>query len=236
MAETDFSIDSLANFLHVAPTQVMKLVERGKLPGRRVGGEWRFSTAEIHHWLEERIGLSTDEELQQMEGALRRHAGSQETDAVSIAEMLPLEAIAVPLAARTRTSVISEMVDVACRTGWLWDPEKMTEAIRSREELMPTAQDSGVALLHPRRPLPNILDRPFLAFGRTVRGMPFGNARGVLTDLFFLILSTDDRMHLRTLARISRLLSDVAFLDALRAAPDSASVQLLIRQFEEQLP
>ena len=236
MPTADFNIDSLAAYLHVAPAQVMKLVERGKLPSRRVGGEWRFSTAEIHHWLEERIGLSTDEELQQLEGALARIRRGNALELISIAEMLPFSAIAVPLAARTRSSVIGEMVEVAARTGWLWDTEKLAEAVRSREELMPTALDSGVAVLHPRRPLPNILDRAFLAFGRCERGLPFGNPRGVLTDLFFVVCSTDDRTHLRTLARLSRLLSDADFLAEVREAPDAAAVRAAMVGFEERLP
>ena len=70
MAQADFDIDRLAAYLHMSPAAVAKLADRGKLPARRVGGEWRFSAAEIHHWLEDKIGLSGDEELAQMEGAL----------------------------------------------------------------------------------------------------------------------------------------------------------------------
>src|SRR5207244_1990933 len=72
MAQEDFDINRLASYLHMMPDAVIKLAERGKLPGRRVAGEWRFSAAEIHHWLEDRIGLSDDEALVQMEGALDR--------------------------------------------------------------------------------------------------------------------------------------------------------------------
>ena len=61
------------------------------------------------------------------------------------------------------------MVEQAARTGWLWDVAKMAEAVRAREDLLPTALENGVALLHPRRPLANIIDRPFLALGRTSR-------------------------------------------------------------------
>src|SRR5262245_42062690 len=58
MADADFDLDRLAAYLHMMPDDVQKLAERGKLPGRRVGGAWRFSAAEIHHWMEDRIGLS----------------------------------------------------------------------------------------------------------------------------------------------------------------------------------
>ena len=98
-------------------------------------------------------------------------------EAISIADLLPLEAIAVPLAARTRGSVISELIDQAAKTGWLWDTQKMTEAVRARESLHSTALENGVALLHPRRPLPSILGQAFLALGCTSRGLPLAAAR-----------------------------------------------------------
>ncbi len=162
------------------------------------------------------MGLSTDDELKQLETALHRPPGQLVETQVSLAAMLPVEAIALPLAAKTRQSVIVSMCELAAETGWLWDPAKMSEAVRIREDLYPTALDNGAALLHPRRPLPAILDRPFLALGRTARGIPFGGAHGTLTDLFFLILSIDDAGHLRVLARLSRLLADANFLTELR--------------------
>jgi nitrogen PTS system EIIA component len=235
MPEDDFNLESLAAYLHLDPAQVLKLAERGKLPGRKVAGGWRFAQAEIHHWLEDRIGLSTDAELVQMEGVLDKAATQAGEAAVSLEELLPLEAIAVPLPARTRGSVITSLVDVAARTGWLWDTAKMAEAVRAREDMLPTALDNGVALLHPRRPLASILAQPFVAFGRTDSGIPFGGPRGVLTDLFFLVLSAEDRGHLRVLARLSRLLGDRGMLDELRAAPDAAAVQQAIAERESRL-
>jgi len=234
MASRDFDVDSLAAYLHLSPQQVARMADRGKLPGRKISGQWRFPEAEIHHWLEDRIGLSDEGELVQVESVLDRQRGEQ-VEVVSIAKMLPVEAIAVPLQARTRGSVIGEMAQLAAQTGLLWDPERMAEAVRERESLHPTALDIGVALLHPRRPMPNILAEPFLALGRTYQGVPFGGARGTLTDLFFLILSTDDRGHLRTLARLSRLLGDSTTLDGLRCCEDPASTRDWIALREAEL-
>jgi len=234
MAAKDFDVDSLAAYLHVSPQQVARMADRGKLPGRKVGGQWRFAEAEIHHWLEDRIGVSDEDELIQVENVLDRHRGGQE-EVVSIVKMLPPQAIAVPLNARTRGSVIDEMARLAAQTGWLWDPERMAAAVREREDLHPTALDIGVALLHPRRPMPGILAEPFLALGRTYQGVPFGGARGGLTDIFFLILSTDDRGHLRTLARLSRLLSDSVYLDGLRCCTEPAETRDWIALREAEL-
>jgi PTS system nitrogen regulatory IIA component len=233
MADEDFDIDRLASYLHFTPAQVARLADRGKLPGRKVQGAWRFSQADIHHWLENRIGISDDEELQLMENFLRMPSAAIVIQTIS--EQLPLKAIDVPLAAKTKSSVIASMAEVAARTGLLWDPEKMAEAVRAREEMHPTALESGVALLHPRRPMSSILGEAFLAFGRTESGIPFGGSRGQLTDIFFLICSIDDRGHLQTLARLSRLIADPALVAALREAPDAKAVYDAISAAEAKL-
>jgi len=229
MAQDDFDIDRLAAYLHMMPDAVLKLAERGKLPGRRVAGEWRFSAPEIHHWLEDRIGLSDAEGLVQMEGALDRASGETDRDQVSIADFLKIEAIEVPLDARTRGSVVAKMTELAARTHLLWDAAKMADAVRAREEMHSTALDNGVALLHPRRPMPAILAEAVLALGITRGGIPFGSG-GVLTDIFFLICSTSDHEHLRILARLSRVISDQPFLAALRGAEDAEAAYHLVRE------
>jgi nitrogen PTS system EIIA component len=233
MPDDDFDIPRLADYLHLAVADVSRLAERGKLPGRKVQGQWRFSPADIHHWLEDRIGLSDEAELQRMEGFLRpeeeHHDGLQ-----SIAEMLPLAAIEVPLAARTRNSVITSMAEAAARTGLLWDSQKMADAVRAREDMHSTALESGVALLHPRRPMVTILGEALLAFGRTEKAVPFGG-QGLTSDLFFLICSTDDRGHLQALARLSRLISDAALLGSLRQATTAAEVHKAIETAEKKI-
>jgi PTS system nitrogen regulatory IIA component len=235
MSRDDFSAESLARYLRLTPQQVVRLADRGKIPGRKVGGQWRFSRDEIHHWLEQRIGLAEDDGLPEVEGVLLSSPAAPSEQDIRLSELLRREHIAIPLPARTRNSVFTTMVALPARTGLLWDPEKMEEAIRAREEMYPTTLENGVALLHPRRPMPNILAEPLLALGVAPSGIPFGGNRGALTDVFFLICSTDDRGHLRTLARLSKVLSAPGFLVALRQAPDAETAHTLLRETEAAL-
>jgi PTS system nitrogen regulatory IIA component len=235
MPNRDFDTESLARYLHITPAQVQKLAERGSVPGRKIGGQWRFSKGEIHHWLEERIGAAGEADLQHVQGLLDQAAASDEPATVTISELLLPEAIAIPLPARTRNSVINAMAELAGKTGLLWDAAGMAEAVQARESLHPTALDNGVALLHPRRPLAHTLAQPFLALGRTQSGIPFGSETGQLTDIFFLICSVDDSQHLRTLARLSRLIASPGFLEAIRAAHSPAEVLTAVHDFEHRL-
>jgi nitrogen PTS system EIIA component len=231
MADEDFDLDRLAAYLHMMPADVAKLAERGKVPARRVGGMWRFSAAEIHHWMEDRMGLLDDDQLLDVEGRLDQAGGHDTSDEVSISSLLAVESIAVPLPARTHGKVIRQMAELAANTHLLWDADAMAKAIAARERMHSTALDNGVALLHPRRPMTAILAQAVLALGISTGGIPFGN-QGQLTDIFFLICSTSDHEHLRILARLSRVINDAEFLASLRAANDAAEIVELIRNRE----
>ena len=233
MAENDFDIDGLAKYLHLSPQQVEKLVSRGNLPGRRVGGAWRFNGAEIHHWMEERMGVLEDGELAKVETALAK-SDSQTVDETLLRASLSPDTIAVPLVARTKNAVIEAMCQLAASTGMLWDPDKMADAVRNREQMQTTAMENGVALLHPRRPMASILGEPVLAIGVTSSGIPFGGSRS-LTDVFFLICSVDDRGHLRSLARLSRILTADGIIEQLRSAEDANTVYEIVATAESEL-
>jgi nitrogen PTS system EIIA component len=235
MPTSDFNVSELAAYLHTTPQEILKQAKRDKIPGRKVAGEWIFSFTEIHEWLHEKIGVSTEEELRQVEGNMKRTLRPDEPVDFAFVDFLHPDAIDVCLPAKTRDSVIREMTKMAERTGLLWDTSKMADAIRDREELHPTALGNGVALLHPRGTLPNILGDSFVALGITSSGIPFGGSSSG-TDVFFLLCSQDDRTHLRLLARVSRLLTTPGFLDALRDATDVQAVLELTSQIEGEMP
>ena len=233
--DEDFDVMSLAAYLHLSPEQIRKMASRDRLPGRRVGGKWRFSRAEIHQWFEKKIGASDEQGLSEVEKVLYRNPGSDAGDEPCISELLMPETTYVPLLARTKSSVIKNVCDLTAQTGRLWDPVKMAEALTSREELHPTALGNGVALLHPRRPLPSIMGDPFLALGITTSGIPFGGPRGCLTDVFFLIGSTSEAVHLRVLARLSRLIQQSDWLTELRKTESSTEAWQVISDGDTRL-
>jgi PTS system nitrogen regulatory IIA component len=235
MVDEDFDIMSLAAYLHLNPEQVRKMADRGRLPGRRVGGKWRFSRPEIHQWFEEKIGLSDEQELSDVEKILDRNTQAQPEDEFHIPDLLSVDNVYVPFLARTKNSVIQKICEFTANTGKLWEPSKMAVALQSREELHPTALSNGVALLHPRRPMPNIMGDPFLALGVTTSGIPFGGPRGCLTDIFFLIGSTSESVHLRVLARLSRLIQQPDLLDNVRAAESPTEAWQVIQETDDNI-
>ncbi len=89
MASKDFDIEQLADYLHLTVGQVTKMATRGKIPSRRVNGELRFSEAEIHHWLEEQIGVVDADELERMERVLQKNVDVNSDDRAMLSILCP---------------------------------------------------------------------------------------------------------------------------------------------------
>jgi PTS system nitrogen regulatory IIA component len=231
MGNEMMDLDQLAVYLRRDVREVSKMASRGHLPGHKVSGQWRFARAEINHWIETQLHAYSEQELTALETAGARNADQEPLISVLLSEA----SIGVPLRASTRSSVLRELVGLAERSWQVYDPEAVHEAIKQREEMASTALQSGVAIPHPRRPLPAAIGESVMAYGRAASGIPFGGERGLLTDIFFLVCCKDDRTHLQVLARLSRLLLLPNFLDELREAETPADTHQVITDAETEL-
>jgi PTS system nitrogen regulatory IIA component len=232
MSHESISIEELATRIGRDRRDVEKLANRGRIPGRKVGGVWQFHPTEIRHWLEHELRGFSDTELAALEEGQR----SEETEeATPILQRMTAELVQVPLQGRTKRSVIESLIEVAGRTWQIWEPATVLNAVLEREEIFSTGFENGVAIPHPRNPLPDVLGQSILAFGRTLSGIPFGAPRRQLSDLFFLVLCQDSRSHLHVLARLGRLIQSPGFLDELRAAETSSAAYQVIAQADKEL-
>jgi nitrogen PTS system EIIA component len=233
MDNETMDLEQLASYLQRDARELHKLANRGHLPGMKVGGEWRFASAEIQYWLEKQISAYSEAQLSALETAANR--GMDDCQSL-VTPLLSEAAMAAPLAAGTKPSVLRELVALAERTWQVYDPAAMLAAIQQREEHGSTALDCGVALPHPHRPLaPTIQGEALIAYARTPRGIPFGAADGSLSDIFFLVCCRDRAAHVRVLARLTRLLLRPEFVAQLRGAADVSQAFEVIVQAENEL-
>lgn len=48
------TVKEVAEYLRLAESTVYRLVKNGSLPGRKLGGNWRFSRKSLDEWLKEK--------------------------------------------------------------------------------------------------------------------------------------------------------------------------------------
>lgn len=204
MSYRNMSLDDFAKHVGLDSREVQKLADRGKLPGQKVGGEWRFNRVRVTEWLQQEMHTMDEDRLATIDRAM---GPSLDDKSMVLTDMIGIEGIDIALRANTKASVLRELVNLAEHTGLIYDPQGLLQALEAREEMCSTGLQHGLAFPHPRQPMPYASAEPLVCVARTVRPIGFGSPYGGLSQLFFLICCHEDRHHLRVLARLVRILS-----------------------------
>jgi PTS system nitrogen regulatory IIA component len=209
MPYRNFTLKQIAHYLGLNVQEAERLAQKGELPGERVCGNWRFNKIRIVEWLQQTMHTLDETRLKEIEGAMKTAADDDpaaEASRMVVTELIGLHGICLDLPARTRRSVLIELVKLSECTGMVYDKDALIDALEQREEMCSTAITNGVAIPHPRRPLPYATSEPIICVGRVNGGIGFGAPDGKLTRLFFLICCHEDSHHLHVLARLMRIL------------------------------
>ena len=130
------------------------------------------------------------------------------------------EALVVPaLRGGTKDAVLRELAAALAGAHPGVDAARLVEVLWERERLGSTAIGDGIAIPHGKLPG---FQSVVAVFGRHADGVDFDSLDGRPTHLFFLLVAPEDSvgLHLKALARVSRLLKDAAFRHALVATTD----------------
>ncbi len=221
------SIGQLAAYLGWSTRFIEGLVRGEHLPGFETDGQWRFRRDDVVDWLEQKIQTLDTARVSEleanMESSLLADGTFRTLRSDRLTSRLPLKGISLDAPLTTKTEVLKAISTLAEATGLLYDRNQLHSSLVDREALCSTAMPGGVALCHPRRPVPSIIQRQFLCFLRTATPVDFGGEDREGTSLFFLLCTPDDRSHLHGLARLARLLHG-GTLDALKAAATSDDI------------
>lgn len=225
MPRSIMTVQEVAASLHVSTREVVRMAEQRILPAMRVRGEWQFRAGEVWNWI--------DANIQGLPARREKDRHPEVRTALQISEALAESVVEVNLAAKTKTSVIRELVKIAERGHPTLDAPALVQVLLERETQGSTALQHGVAVPHPARPFYS--EGPILAAARTLHGIAFGERGGGMTDLFFLVCCPKQVDHLLYLGRLCRLLVDEKLRIQLRAAEDSAAFVAALRSAEAVL-
>lgn len=225
MPQSRLSVKDVAASLHVSTREVVRMVERGILPAQRVRGAWQFRAAEIWNW------ISTNMQTLPARREKDRHPAVSAD--LLVAPILREAAIAVDLAAKTKSSTIRELAQLAAAADPSLDDRTLTETLLDRESQGSTALEDGVAIPHPSQPV--YVAEPIVVAARTAQGIVFGERGGGLTDLFFLVCCPNHVDHLLYLGRLCRLLVSQDLRSELRSVEDASAFVRAVSKAETEL-
>ena len=142
---------------------------------------------------------------------------------MKIAEFLREDVILPELRSTDKASVLREISEAIARANPQLSAARLTEVLLEREKLGSTGVGDGIAIPHGKLGnLPGLL----AAFGRSRDGIDFQAIDGKPTFLFFVLFAPENSagIHLKALARISRLFKTPSFRAAVLEAKDAAAI------------
>jgi PTS system nitrogen regulatory IIA component len=215
------SQQEVADYLHLTAEDIERLLKRGDIPSEARGKRVVFRKRDIDEWASQRILKLADKPLADYHQKSTRATQTAFPTAAIMPDLIAPAFIEPRMTAKTKASVIRDMVALAAGTGRVYDERALLASVEEREALCPTAFPGGLALLHSRYQQPDSFEDPFIVLGRALQPIHFGSPDGRPTDLFFLVCCPDVKIHLHTLARICLMAQKSVLLAQLREAEDA---------------
>jgi PTS system nitrogen regulatory IIA component len=146
---------------------------------------------------------------------------------MKVTDFLGPDMIVADLRSDTKSGVLAELAQhLASRMSGV-DAESLRRVLEERELLASTAIGDGIAIPHGKL---DAVGRLVGTLGRARAGIEFESIDGKPTHLVFMLVApaSSTGVHLKALARLSRLFRDADFRDRLMAAPDAVAMYHVI--------
>jgi len=152
---------------------------------------------------------------------------------MKIRDILSEELILPDLQQTEKTRVLEELVSRLSAVVEGINAGELLAVLQEREKLGSTGIGDGVAIPHGKL---KELKKLLAVFGKSTRGVKFNAIDGRPVHLFFLLVAPENSagVHLKALARLSRLLKNNGFRQNLMDGTDALSLyQIIIREDEQ---
>ena len=151
---------------------------------------------------------------------------------MKICDVLHKEAILADLKAQNKKGILEELVVPVAQLADVHQ-EELVKVLLERERLGSTGIGGGIGIPHGKM---KNLESLFLGFGLSRKGVDFESLDGQPAHIFFLLVTPENStgLHLKLLARISRILKNEPFKDRLLAAADQDEILAIIKEEDEE--
>ncbi|MBW1679199.1 MAG: PTS sugar transporter subunit IIA [Deltaproteobacteria bacterium] len=152
---------------------------------------------------------------------------------MKVTELMDKNLIIPELYSKTKKEVLKELVDCIVKKESGIDSNEFLRVLLEREELGSTGIGDGIAIPHGKV---KKIKKLIVSFGRSLDGVDFKSMDGKPTHIIFLLIAPENSagIHLKALARISRLLKDSGFRKNIMEANSSQKIYDIIAQEDEK--
>lgn len=201
------TVEDVTQLFNVSEKTIYRWIRSNGLPAFRVNNQYRFNRTDLLEWAaSHRVNISPSL-VQTVEG----------TDAAappSLADALTAGGINYRVGGADKASVLAAMVEIL-RLPDRVDREMLLNILLAREEMGSTGIGDGIAIPHPRNPIVLNVTRPSVTLCFLEQPIDFEALDGKPVGILFTLISPTIHTHLHLLSRLTFVLRDAAFKEAL---------------------
>lgn len=220
------SIKQVASALDLPVSTLERWIRQGRIPIHKSDNEYLFETTVLKKWAaSNNLPLSLEKEprktsdfltIDSLFSAIEKGGCYYDVEGDSVDTVLE--------------SAVSRIV-------WLdkSHQDKLYANLIKREQLASTGLGNGIAIPHPREPLPESFDTSAIATCFLKQPVDFNAIDDKPVFVLFILMSPTVKHHLHLLSRLSFCIRDRAFVHFLKAGPPAEMLLEKITEFEQHL-
>lgn len=200
------TIEEVADYLRVSERTIYEWVQKGEIPGGKIGTSWRFKRSDVESWVNHRLTPHIPSESKEF--------------SLTVPSVLKPESVKI-LHAGTKWDALDELADLIIQTGKMKSKEELLSALRQREDLMSTGIGWGIAVPHVRL---SSVKSPVMALGVSRKGITDYDSLDSLPVHYIIMIAAGRDQHteyIRLLSLVSGRMKDESVVKALLIAEES---------------
>lgn len=131
------TLEEVAEYLRVSERTVYDWIQKGEIPGGKIGTSWRFKRSDIVEWVNRKMGNTAN--------------STKNTLNLNLNSLLTPDRILI-MDDADKKSIIQQLVSSLAATEFVESPDDLMSGIIAREQLMSTGIGFGLAIPHVRLP------------------------------------------------------------------------------------
>ena len=229
----DLKIKDVAELLNVSETTIRRWLKDGTIPAYQLQHQYRFNRSEIEDWMMHRK-LKMEEPFVEKQIYPPQENTPTGLQQFSLYRAMHKGGVLSGVVGKNKKEVIKKVAQTIALKLSL-DADLITELLLDREEMMPTAMGSGIAIPHPREPvLKNAAsDAVITVFSQ--KSLDYGALDGENVHTLFFLFSSSDKTHLHLLSKLAHFCSQPKMVTLLKTKPSIEQLLSTIKEWESKI-
>ena len=220
------TISQVSKLLNLPVSTVQRWIRQGNIPVYRHEGKYVFLEKDLVRWAQSQgIVLASKPRKASAEKPPQEH---------TLVEAIKNGGVVGGIRGNDASAVLKALVEVAPLAPSI-DRNELFVRLLEREDLSTTGIGRGVAIPHPRSPIPKAPRSPSITTCFLDEPIDYDAMDDIPVFVLLLMISPCPKVHLRLLSRLSYVLRDHAFIHFLRGTPSEDDVLSRVDEIETKM-